>query len=872
MKKILMVTVLTYFLNINMLQAQVTENFNDGDFIANPAWKGDGTQFTINSGQLQLNSSGSDSSHLVTNYNYLGGNYEWDFWQKQNFSPSSSNYGRIYLSSNQPDLESSLQGYFLQFGESGSNDAVELFRQDGFAISSVGRGINGQIANGFTCRIKVLRDTLGRWIISSNYLGGTILTQEISGTDNNYLPGGWFGFRCNYTSSNATKFYLDDIFIGKEILDTLPPKISGVTVLDSLHIDIHFNEILNSTSANTLTHYQLFPSGGNPLSVVIDSVDPSTIHLTLFNNLIIGITYSLIVNTVVDLSGNISISDSIDFTFIETKEVVPGDIVITEIMANPTDAPSLPNAEYVELYNRSDNYLSTKDWKIYDASTSVILPDDTLAPKSYRAYCTSANLLLFQQIGITNMKGLSSLPSLNNDGDNIGIKDKNGNVLDQLNYNLSYYHNDLKSSGGWSLERVDKNFLCANINNWIASSNSSGGTPGIKNSIEKLFIDNVSPYLIHVTVLDSVTIRLHFSEAVDTTLAKLSTNFNIDKNIGTPQYSYCEYADASVIRLKLQKQLVRSTIYEVTVKKDLRDCAGNPTAKYLSASFGIPDSVTENDVVINEILFNPKPDGSDYVEVYNRSTKVIDLHSLKIANADPITGIIGSIYNISAESRLLIPNQYIVLTENDIAIKNTFYVTDPRTLFDCSLPSYNDDEGVVVLLNSTLKVIDNFHYTDKLHFALLTDVEGVSLERLNPNRKSNENSNWHSASSASGFGTPGNKNSQYFEGSETLSLLTVEPELFSPDNDGSKDNVSFAVKMDKSGYYASVLIFNSEGVKIKSLTSNELLGNNAIWTWNGIDDDNALSPMGIYIVYLEMIHPDGEVLHDKKPFVLAHKI
>ena len=199
MKKILMVTVLTYFLNINMLQAQVTENFNDGDFIANPAWTGDGTQFTINSGQLQLNSSGSDSSHLVTNYNYLGGNYEWDFWQKQNFSPSSSNYGRIYLSSNQPDLESSLQGYFLQFGESGSNDAVELFRQDGFAISSVGRGINGQIANGFTCSMKVIRDTLGRWIISSNYLGGTILMQEISGTDNNYLPGGWFGFRCaNY--------------------------------------------------------------------------------------------------------------------------------------------------------------------------------------------------------------------------------------------------------------------------------------------------------------------------------------------------------------------------------------------------------------------------------------------------------------------------------------------------------------------------------------------------------------------------------------------------------------------------------------------------------------------------------------------------
>ncbi len=872
MKKILMVTVLTYFLNMNRLQAQVTENFNDGDFIANPAWTGDGTQFTINNGQLQLNSSGSDSSTLVTNYNYLGGNYEWDFWLKQNFSPSSSNYGRIYLCSNQANLEGSLQGYFLQFGESGSNDAAELFKQDGYAISSLGRGINAQLANGFTSRMKVIRDTLGKWCIASNYSGGTLLTQEFIGTDNNYLPGGWFGLRCNYTSSNATKFYLDDISIGKEILDTLPPKISGVTVLDSLHLDIHFNEALEPTSAITLNHYQLFPLGGNPWSVLMDSIDPSLIHLTLQSNLSNGITYTFIVNSIADIAGNISILDSIRFTFITTSEALPGDVVITEIMANPTDAPSLPNVEYVEIYNRSNNYLSTKDWKIYDASTSVILMDDTLAPKSYRAYCTNANLPFFQQIGITTMKGLSSLPSLNNDGDLIGLKDKNGNVLDQLDYDLSYYHNALKSTGGWSLERIDKNFLCTNIDNWNASSNARGGTPGIKNSSEKTFTDNTSPYIIHVTVVDSVTIRLHFSEAIDTTLAKLCTNFIIDKNIGTPQYSYTEYSDASVIRLKLQKQLLRSTIYQVTVKKNLRDCAGNPTTKYLSASFGISDSVSANDVIINEILFNPKPNGSDFVELFNRSTKVIDLHSLKIANADPLTGTIGSFYNITAESRLLNPNQYIVLTENDMAIENTFNVTDPRTLFECSLPSYNDDEGVVVLLNSTLKVIDNFHYTDKLHFALLTDFEGVSLERLHPNRKSNENSNWHSASSACGFGTPGNKNSQYFEGSETLSLLSVEPELFSPDNDGDKDNVSFNVKTDKSGYYASVSIFNSEGVKIKSLAVNELLGSNAIWTWNGIDDENALSPIGIYIVYLEMIHPNGEVLHDKKPFVLAHKI
>ena len=48
-------------------------------------------------------------------------------------------------------------------------------------------------------------------------------------------------------------------------------------------------------------------------------------------------------------------------------------------------------------------------------------------------------------------------------------------------------------------------------------------------------------------------------------------------------------------------------------------------------------------------------------------------------------------------------------------------------------------------------------------------------------------SNWHSASSPVGYGTPGYKNSQYSEISIQDETFTVDPPVFTPDNDGVSD-------------------------------------------------------------------------------------
>lgn len=153
-----------------VLFAQVNDNFSTGNL---SAWSGSTNQFIINAtGQLQLNNSVAGASFISTPFAPVSiNNFEWTIYVKQTFSPSASNYSRVYLCSDSSDLTGPLNGYYLQFGEAGSNDAIQLFRQTGLTSVSVCRGKNGGIAASFAVRIKILRDTFGSWQLWTDYSG-----------------------------------------------------------------------------------------------------------------------------------------------------------------------------------------------------------------------------------------------------------------------------------------------------------------------------------------------------------------------------------------------------------------------------------------------------------------------------------------------------------------------------------------------------------------------------------------------------------------------------------------------------------------------------------------------------------------------------
>ncbi|MDN5350974.1 MAG: hypothetical protein PWQ54_2370, partial [Bacteroidales bacterium] len=186
------------------LRAQLSDDFSDGDFTTNPAWEGTTTLFLVNDDfQLQLNATEAGTAWLSTPYTGSE-TMEWRFYIRLAFSPSGNNFARVALSANQNDLSADYNGYYLQFGEAGGEDAIELFLQQEGTTTSIMRGSTGLVASSFALWVKVIRSAQGDWQLLIDPEGSGIYSLEASGQDNSMSPGGWFGFFAQYTVSNST--------------------------------------------------------------------------------------------------------------------------------------------------------------------------------------------------------------------------------------------------------------------------------------------------------------------------------------------------------------------------------------------------------------------------------------------------------------------------------------------------------------------------------------------------------------------------------------------------------------------------------------------------------------------------------------------
>ncbi|MBL7889017.1 MAG: lamin tail domain-containing protein [Bacteroidia bacterium] len=1126
-------------LMVTSAYAQVTDNFSDGDFTANQAWTGDGAEFIVNASQeLQLNNTLAGASYLsFPNALASLDNTEWHFYISQTFAPSSSNYGRVYLVSDQANLEGSLNGYYLQFGEAGTTDAVELFRQTGLTSTSVCRGTNAQIAASFAIGIKVTRDASGNWSLFVDPAGGTAYVLQANGTDNTYTSSSFFGVATVYTVSNATKFFFDNFYIGPVIVDNTAPSIVSSTVISSTQLDVLFDEAVDLTTAQTAGNYSVNNGIGNPASAVRDASNFALVHLTFATAFSNALLNTLTVSNVQDQSANAITTATSNFTYFAPVTAAYKDVIITEIYADPSPQVALPATEFIELFNRSSNTLNLNGWKFTDGSSTATLGNYNLAPNQYLIICPIADTASYSVFGA--VMGVSSFPSLNNTGDNLKLKDNTLVDIDSVNYSDAWYQDAVKKDGGWTLELINPNIplACAASANWIASNNVNGGTPGVQNSVFTTAADVTAPNVVSVTAIDPLHVSVCFSEAVNASQLTTVSNFTINNSIGTPQsavpnstltcveltlsnpltsatnyiltfgaitdcagnnmnpltanFSYYEVKHLDVVfneimadpdpifsslpnyeyvelynrtafpinlnnwkfmagtnvkllpdvtilpdsfivfasttaasnypasynvvgvtsfptltnsgqtlTLKTANDLIISsvtysdawygddtkkdggwsleqidpnnpcagannwtasvstdagtpgrqnsvfaanpdlvlpeierisvistdtiqvfftepmdsltlmstilftvdngfgnpvyarsvapdfksvilaftspfqigTIYTLSVGNTVTDCAGNTVGTNNSARFAIPEPASPKDIVINEILVDPNSGGVDFVEIYNRSNKVIDLKTLSISQYDTILNVPINLETISADGFLFFPNEYLVLSENTAAVLSQYSTTNPKGFLEIvDLPSMNIDAGTVCV-STTSDVIDHFVYYSDMHFALLNSTKGVSLERIDFNRETNDRTNWHSASKDVGYATPAYKNSQYTDAGETESAIEITPEIFSPDEDGYNDVVNINYHFDQPGFVANVSIYDSKGRMTRYLIRNELLGTKGTFSWDGITEEKEKARIGIYIVFFEVFHTDGTVKKYKKTCVLGGKL
>lgn len=848
-----------FFLTQLTCFGQISENFSDGDFTANPTWAGTDADYTINaSSQLQLDNAGAAAtSYLSTPHNLANlDTKEWQFWTRQSFAPSSANFGRIYLTASSADLSTDPNGFYLQLGEAGSTDAVRLFKVVGGLDTELAAGPIGQIAASFAIGIRVVRDNLGNWSVYVDPTGGTNFGLIASATDATNLLGTHSGIMNVYTSSNSTGFYYDNIYIGAEIVDTDPPVLLSATAINSNLVDVLFDEALDQTTAETVGNYAFNPSLA-VTSITLDGSNPALVHIVPSSALPNGQSYDVTATGIADVNVNVSAAQTASFAFLIAETPVAGDVVINEVMFDETPSIGLPLVEYVEIYNRSTKIFNVANWKLGDASTNGTLVSEWFLPDTY--------MILTKTSGVDSFAvatGVTSFPSLNNTGDDLILRSDLGLTLDSISY-LDDWWNNSTITGGVSIERINPNDPCSDASDWTASTDASGGTPGAQNSVFDPTPDTTNPEVSFLFALSPNYLEIHYNEGMDSTSLSNAT-FVISPTL-TVQNNYVLSAPANMQTLQFVENLVGSQTYSIEIQ-NVGDCWANTTT--LFGEFALPEIAQAGDLVINELLVDPVSGGKDWIEIYNNSGKLIDLFNYQIADFDDDTIANFKLIN---QHILIGAGEYIVLGEDISQIAQHYSTVVPDNLYEMDLPSYSNDSGTVYLIQNNT-VMDRVAYHDDWHFQLLDNTDGVSLERIDPTGGSSDGNNWHSAAEAIGFGTPGLVNSQFYPAIAN-GEFNYTSDVVSPDNDGYQDVLQINYKLTEPGYVGHFTVYDDRGRLITRVVESELLGSSGTFKWDGLKEDGTKASIGTYVGVFEAFQLEGGVVFTKrKAFVVAGKI
>lgn len=638
--------------------------------------------------------------------------------------------------------------------------------------------------------------------------------------------------------------------------DNQSPVVVSSSVVDENTIFIQFSELMDTTGTALLDFsLQSFNTASNPIwNTTLDGLTLQTQSPILFETY-----YTLFIEGLSDCSGNALALTPLDFVL--GIEPQPGDVIINEIYADPDAATGSPGAEFIEVFNKTDHLLELTNVKLNNGVFTqqvLILPNDYLIIADQD---NGANFLLFNKKAF-----MPSFPSLTNSGLALTLKNGNDEILDEVIYNINWYGDAAKDDGGYSLELINPEDPCSAADNWKASNSPTGSTPMNINSVYDNTPDTNAPQLLFVLTEPAEKISLIFNEPIDES-SFLDINWIVNEiAIESPNPLLSDTA-ANVVILEYGA-MSAGVIYNFELS-GLSDCWGNEIA-LIQNRFALPETAQEGDLIINELLTNPFDSGKDFIEIYNRSMRNISIANWKIA--DYTSGEMNSPKVITESNFILFPGEYLAITETGANLNSLYAGTkQDRVFISEDIPDFSsEDIAVLVMPDNTNS--DVFLYNAEYHYALLDDTKGVSLERISATRSSSDITNWHSASQASGFATPGYVNSQSNAEAAAGGELEVSPEIFSPDNDGYKDVVTFTYKMEKEGFLGNINIYDSEGRKIRKLMQSELLGATGSISWDGFNDERLKAAIGIYIIYFEAFGLDGEVTEIKKTCVLAHQL
>lgn len=579
----------------------------------------------------------------------------------------------------------------------------------------------------------------------SGDLSNYSLDQGITLTSIEFLSGGsLLQFRTaeNFQQHSNYMFYyrhIEDIFGNKdENLNELnfiyenPFKIKSVQIVTNHQLRLQFTLPVNISKSGEA----IFRLSNGALPVAIQFINSETVLLSYGAEFITG-SYELFINQIEsfdpDLPEQWIIEPNSSYQFYRFDDYIAGAIVINEFMTRP------PNGypRYIELFNRSDRFLNLKEWQIRRKEgvsnnggniTDIDLP---IGIGEFVVITTDTNQMstIFGPGPWVEMSGFPSFTQTASD--QIRLISPEGQLQEMVEYEPLTW-----GGNGVSLERRSLTAPISHPGNWGESVANLLGTPGLSNSVGP---GQKAPEWVGFEVIDSKTIKVMIDGVIDE--KSITPNlFSINGGLSVVQVSTEE---PHQIELQLDSPMISTQPYILSAH-GITDIFGNVMSEQQrTVIFYQVDKAEPGDVVINEFMYNEPDDYSRYIELYNRSEKIIDLSGWRQANNT------GTRRILIEETTLFHPNEYVVLAPNENLL---FFFPDLQIInVGSRLSALKNGGDSIIIENNESIVIDSLTYLP------IWGDAGISLERKSSDVSAIHRENW-AASTAELFGTPGEPN------------------------------------------------------------------------------------------------------------------
>ncbi len=845
---------------LGCIEAQYSFDFhNSGDFPGQ--WLGDTMDFVSEKGFLRLKAPSPGASQIFFPYEKLD-SARWVIQYRMDFAPSDQNYLEIDLYRSDSAAVPALR-YTIRIGENGKNDPIHFTKYSKGKILKEKSSSDSLVAANSSAGILTVQYANNMWKARFFPRGSAVSYPVFQLSDSFRITDGRFGLTCTYTKTRRDKFYFDHIAIGTAPQDTLSPRMLRGQAWSPYVLDIEMSEAIDTTIFD-INSLEMVP--GIPEKSI--SYRDKHLLLTSKDSIPAGRSYMILAKGLMDRAGNRTPVDSLRVRWVYTSPVAAFDVIFNEIMADPTPQVNLPDAEYIEIFNRSDKFIDLSELYLSDEGHSVSLPDDTMPPKTFLILTRPGDSVRLASYGKTI--GVKGFPGLQNEGERLVLTDYLTNIIDRIRYKTSMHQNKQKRNGGWSLELRHPQLVCSGGIAWHSSIDLNGGTPGKPNSKSSLSPVLSGPELENILVNGASHIALHFNQKLSPHLSLEETDMELSNAMHPREYQVDPY-DMKWLNIGFDENIEAGKVYRISIRSGLENCIGKVQDIELSAPFAKSVSPVRGDLLINEILFNPYPDASDFVEFINVSSKVLDLAGLRIANiSERDTFIIHPHLN-----NVLFPGQIIALTKDPEQLRVLYHVPDTAFIVPAALPDWNDDKGNISVFQShfgSMSLLDQMNYTAEMHSSDYEDVEGVSLERIDLLSPSGNVSNWQSGVSFTHYATPGYSNASSLEktspSGHKKEKIFLDKTRFNPGAEGIAGMLGIHYLLQGNSGRFACSVYDMGGQLIKNISGAQPVGSRGFVFWDGLDRDNIPCDTGVYIILAALYEAGTGVYTRKMPVLL----